>query len=100
MSAVSDALNTLWTHLEQDELAIVLPLADSYFTNIVANPAPANVVAQSLALETAVIAALPNMEAAAAKDVSTALKSLMDAQIALPVAPVSAPPVADAAPAA
>jgi hypothetical protein len=82
MSTVSDALNTLWTNLADDELKIVQPIGDNYFAAIVANPSPENVVAQSVALEAAVLAALPNIEAAAAKDVATALKTLMDLEVA------------------
>ena len=82
MSTVSDALQALWTNLEDDELKIVQPVGDAYFTAIVNNPSPENVVAQSAQLEVAVVAALPNLEAAAAKDVATALKSLMDLELA------------------
>jgi hypothetical protein len=101
MSTVSDALNTLWTNLEDDELKIVQPIGDNYFTAIEANPSPENVVAQSAQLEVAVVAALPNIEAAAAKDVATALKTLMDLEVAsltststASVAPVAASPSA------
>jgi hypothetical protein len=99
MSTVSDALNTLWTNLADDELKIIQPIGDNYFTAIQANPSPENVVAQSVALEAAVLAALPNIEAAAAKDVATALKTLMDLEVAslastsaASVAPVVASP--------
>src|ERR1700733_203306 len=81
MSTVSDALQALWANLEDDELKIVQPIGDAYFTAIVNNPSPENVVAQSAQLEVAVVAALPNLEAAAAKDVATALKSLMDLEL-------------------
>ena len=111
MSTVSDSLTTLALTLGKDEMAIVLPLADSYFTNIVGNPDPANVVAQSLAFQPTILAALPNIEAAAAKDAAAALKALMDTEVAalptlsaaLPPPPAfSAPaaPVTDAPPAA
>lgn len=82
MSTTSDALSTLWTNLEDDELKIVLPIGDNYFSAVQANPSPENVVAQSAQLEVSVVAALPNMEAAAAKDVATALKALMDNEAA------------------
>jgi hypothetical protein len=81
MSTVSDALQTLWINLDDDELKIVQPIGDNYFTAIQANPSPENVVAQSAQLEVAVVAALPNLEAAAAKDVATALKTLMDLEV-------------------
>jgi hypothetical protein len=81
MSTVSDALQTLWTNLADDELKIIQPIGDNYFTAIQANPSPENVVAQSAQLEVAVVAALPNLEAAAAKDVATALKTLMDLEV-------------------
>lgn len=82
MSAVSDALDTLFTTLETDELKVVLPVGDTYLANIIANPAPDNVVAQSLAFEPQILAALPNVEATAAKDAATALKNLMDLEAA------------------
>lgn len=82
MSQLTDALDTLGQNLAKDELSVVLPLADAYFGAIEANPAPDNVVAQSLKLEADVLAALPNIEATAAKDVATALKLLMDTQAA------------------
>ena len=100
MSQVSDALNTLFTNLETDELKIVLPLGDTYLSNIIANPAPDNVVAQSLAFEPQILAALPNVESTAAKDAATALKGLMDLEAATltqPAAPAQAtatPPAA------
>lgn len=98
MSTVSTALDALWTNLEDDELKIVQPLGDAYFSSIIANPDPANVVAQSLALETAVVAALPNLEAAAAKDVATSLKALMDLEastvLGAPSVATTSPPVA------
>jgi hypothetical protein len=81
MSTVSDALQTLWTNLADDELKIIQPIGDNYFTAIQANPSPENVVAQSAQLEVTVVAALPNLEAAAAKDVATALKTLMDLEV-------------------
>lgn len=76
------ALQTLVTQVGKDELTIVLPIADGYFTNIAANPDPVNVEAQSLKLEVDVLAALPNMEAAAAKDIAATLKGLMDTEAA------------------
>lgn len=101
MSQVSDALTALFNKLETDELAIVLPLGDTYLQSIISNPSPENVVAQSLALEASVMAALPNMEAAAAKDAAAALKALLDleaASLAAPAtnvtAPVETPPTA------
>lgn len=81
-SQVVTALQTLAATVGKDELAIVLPIADGYFTAITANPDPVNVDAQSLKLEVDVVAALPNMEAAAAKDVAASLKTLMDTEAA------------------
>lgn len=89
MSTVSDALNALWIKLEQDELAVVLPIGDNYLSNIIANPAPENLVTQSVALEASVVGALPNMEAAGAKDAATALKTLLDLEASSLTAPVA-----------
>jgi hypothetical protein len=96
MSQVSDALDTLFTNLETDELKVVLPLGDIYLSNVIANPAPDNVVAQSLAFEPQFLAALPNVEATAAKDAATALKSLMDMEAATITAPTVTTPAATA----
>lgn len=81
-SQVLTALQTLATTLGKDELTIVAPFADNYFDNISKNPSPENVLAQTTLLETEVVTALPNIEAAAAKDIATALKTLMDTELA------------------
>lgn len=78
MSVVSDAVDTLFNNLETDELGVVLPIFDDTLAAIEANPAPDNVVAQGLAFEGKVLAALPGIESAAAKDVATSLKNLLD----------------------
>jgi hypothetical protein len=75
---IKASLDTLFTTVVKDELAVTRPLADSYLTSIVTNPAPDNVVAQSIAFQTQAIAALPNIEAAAAKDTAASLKALID----------------------
>ena len=66
------------------------PVADGYLSSIISNPAPDNVVAQSLTFQPQVLAALPNVESTAAKDAATALKSFLDAQIPSLVAQASA----------
>lgn len=103
MSVVSDAVDVLFNNLETDELGIVLPIFDDTLAAIEANPAPDNVVAQGLAFEGKVIAALPNIEATAAKDVSTSLKNLLDLEAQqliaakAPPAPLAPAPAAPAA---
>jgi hypothetical protein len=77
-SLVTSALNGLFASVVRDELGVLQPVGDSYLTSIISNPAPDNVVAQSLAFYAAVPAALPNMEAAAAKDAATSIKALID----------------------
>lgn len=94
MSQVSDAFNTLLTILATDEMKVILPLGDAYLASIIANPAPDNVVAQSLAFEPQILAALPNVEATAAKDVATSLKNLMDLEATSVTAPVAVTPPA------
>lgn len=107
MSAVSTFLDNLFATLFKDEAAVLQPVADNYLTTIIANPAPDNVVAQSLAFAPTAMAALPNVEAAAAKDTATALKAFLDAQIPSLVAAAAttasttpAAPVAGATPTA
>lgn len=97
MSVVSDFLDNLFGTVVKDELKVAQPVADSYLNSIIGNSAPDNVVAQSLAFVPAAMAALPNLEATAARDAATALKALLDAQLpALIVAslPVPTDPVA------
>lgn len=81
MSAVSTFLDNLFSTLFKDEAGVLQPVADGYLSNIIANPAPDNVVAQSLAFIPTATAALPNVEQVAAKDTATALKAFLDAQI-------------------
>ena len=101
MSTVSTFLDTLFATLLKDEAGVLQPLADNYLSTIIANPAPDNVVAQSLAFQPAVLAALPNIEATAAKDTATALKAFLDAQLPSLVATAATPaaPVAGTTPA-
>jgi hypothetical protein len=96
MSQVSDLLNTLFGTILKDEAGVLQPIADNYLSSIVANPAPDNVVAQSLGFEGQVLVALPNVEAAAAKDTAAALKSFLDAQIPALVASAAANPTSAA----
>lgn len=105
MSKVSDALTTLATNLTKDELAQVLPVADSYLESIVNSKSLANDAAQSVSVEVQLQALLPNLETTAITDTATALKSLMDLEAAAIPAAVAADlaaadPVADAPPAA
>lgn len=92
MSIVSDALDNLFANVVKDELAVVQPAADEYLTKIVANPAPDNVIAQSVAFVPSAMALLPNMEAAAAKDAATSLKALVDSLVPSLIAQSAAAP--------
>lgn len=78
LADVKASLDTLFGTVIKDELGVVRPVADTYLTSIVANPAPDNVVAQSLAFQAQAVATLPNMEAAAAKDAAASIKALLD----------------------
>lgn len=98
MSKVSDLLDGLFTNLLKDEAGVLQPVADSYLTSIVSNPAPDNVIAQSIAFQAQALAALPNVEAAAAKDTAAALKAFIDAQVPALIA-AQAAPVSNAVPA-
>lgn len=89
MSTVSDFLTNLFTTLFKDEAGVLQPVADTYLTGIIANPAPDNVVAQSLAYQAQALAVLPDVEATAAKDTATALKAFIDAQVPSLVAQAS-----------
>lgn len=100
MSAVSTLLDTLFGTLVKDEAAVLQPIADGYLSSIVANPAPDNVAAQSLSFQAQVMAVLPNVEAAAAKDTAAALKAFLDAQIPSLVAQAGTAPAAPSAPSA
>lgn len=100
MSLVSDALDNLFATVVKDELAVVQPVADSYLNSIIANPAPDNVVAQSAAFVPTAIAALPNMEATAAKDAAVSLKALIDSLVPSLVAQAAATPTPSQAPVA
>lgn len=100
MSLVSDALDKLFATVVKDELAVVQPVADAYLNSIIANPAPDNVVAQSLAFVPTAVASLPNLEKAAAQDTATSLKALIDSLVPSLVAQAAAPvPVTPATPA-
>lgn len=81
MSAASTLLTNLFSTLFKDEAGVLQPVADGYLSSIIANPAPDNVLAQSAAFVPSAMAALPNVEATAAKDSATALKAFIDAQI-------------------
>lgn len=75
---IQASLDKLFNTVVKDELAVVRPVADSYLQSITSNPAPDNVVAQSLAFQGQFLATLPNIEAAAAKDTAASLKALLD----------------------
>ncbi len=63
-------LGNLGNLLKQLPEQVVQPLLNSFFTNINSNPSVANVAAQATALEVSLVAALPNLESLAIKDVA------------------------------
>lgn len=99
MSKITDLLQNLFFIVLKDEIADVKPAAEAYLDSITKNPSAENVVAQSILFQQQVIAALPNMQADAARDVAIALKAFLDAQLpsliaSLPTGATAAPPTA------
>ena len=91
MSVVSDFLDGLFASLVKDEAAVLQPVADTYLSNIIADPSPDNVVAQSLAYQAQAIAVLPKVESVGVADTATALKALLDANVPALVAKAAVP---------
>lgn len=95
MTAVTDALNTLWNKVEQDDLKILLPVADTYLGNLVAaNGDPLVVVAQTKLLVDSVEASGVTIAKTDLADVATALKTLMDLEAATLITPPAPTPAA------
>lgn len=90
MSQVSDFLDNLFSTLFKDEAGVLQPVADNYLSSIIANPAPDNVLAQSLAFPVDAQKVLPAVAGTAAKDTATALKAFLDAQVPALVASTAA----------
>lgn len=93
---VTNLLAPLFNTLIKDEAGVLQPVAETYLSSIISNPAPDNVVAQSMAFVPTITAALPNIEAAAARDTATALKSFLDAQLPALIASAQAKVTAQA----
>ena len=95
MSAVSDALTALWNKVEQDDLKIILPVADSYLGAVVgAQGDPATIIAQSAALVGNLEATGITLAKTDLGDVAAAVKTLMDLEAATLITPATAAPVA------
>jgi hypothetical protein len=90
MSVVSDFLDGLFANLFKDEAGVLQPVADTYLANLIADPSPDNVVAQSLAYQAQAVAILPKVESVGLLDTATALKTFLDAQVPSLVAKVTA----------
>lgn len=95
MSTVSDALNTLWNKVEQDDLKIILPIGDTYLSALIEGQGDIVKAAQaSKTLLDGLQAAGLTLASTDIVDVATALKALMDQEAAtLGTAPVVSAPV-------
>lgn len=67
--------NNLQTQLTQLPAEVALPLLNTAFAAIEANPTPQVVAAQSAALSLSVLAALPTLEGDAIKDIAVDAQS-------------------------
>jgi hypothetical protein len=84
-NSIGQFLATALKTVQNDALKIVLPIIQGGLTNIIANPSPANIVAQKGLILAQFMAALPNLEAAVAKDLATQIQADI-AALALPAA--------------
>lgn len=93
MSTVSDALNTLWNKVEQDDLKIILPVADNYLGAVIAAQGdPAVIITQSTAFVGNLEATGITLAKTDLGDVAAAVKTLMDLEAATLVTPTPATP--------
>ena len=73
-----------------DIIKDALPVLNNFFQSITSNPSQANIIAQALALQVNLLAALPNLESDVAKDIAQILQAefaqLTAAQTAAPTA--------------
>lgn len=63
-------LQQILTAVKNDAIKTALPILNAFFQNISSNPSQMNIAAQLASLEVQLLAALPNLEAAVAKDVA------------------------------
>ena len=91
MSQVSDALLAAVAVVQNDALITALPILNGFLTNIQQNPSQENLIAQGLLVEPQLIAAFPNFEAKAVKDLAAQIQTLMNAQAQALMTAITAP---------
>ena len=79
---------------KNDALKVGLPVVQAFLNDIIANPSQSNIVAQAAALEVNLLAALPNFEAALAKDLASIIQTEVNALVAAPATAAPAPAAA------
>ncbi|MFZ0271013.1 MAG: hypothetical protein WAL34_04100 [Acidobacteriaceae bacterium] len=89
-SLASQFITNLFANLFKDEAAVLQPVADTYLNQVISDPAPDNLVAQSLAYQAQAAAVLPKVESVGVLDTATAIKNFIDAQVPALVAKVTA----------
>lgn len=82
-------LQQIISAVEKDVVKDALPVINTFFTNIIANPANLNIVAQLAALQVNLLAALPTVESDVAKDVAALLQAYIN-NLITPPAPAPA----------
>lgn len=89
-STLGTLIQSILTAVKNDAIAAALPVINTFFQAVIANPSPANVTAQVALLQVQLLAALPNLEMAVIKDVA----ALVQAEVATLAAQATAAKIA------
>lgn len=90
LTALSSAVGTV----QKDAVLNFLPVLNGFLTNIQANPSQENLVAQGMLVEPQLIAALPDFEAAAVKDLAAQIQAMLNAYATSLTTAITSPPAA------
>ncbi len=75
-------LQAILAAVKTDALKVALPIIQQFFSDVAANPSQSNIVAKLAKLQVDLMAALPDLQAAVAKDLATILEAEINTLVA------------------